>query len=77
MYSFLTVIIHSVAAAVFLFPPGSLYFANIVEADAIEGKHYVCTIQNDKLRSMSQGDDAVIVPYVPGTTRLESPNPRT
>ena len=46
---------------------GNLYFANIVPTDDLAGKNYVCIVQNDKLRSMSQGDDAHIVPYVSGT----------
>ena len=52
---------------------GNLYFANIKEEDDIEGKNYVCTVQNDKLRSMSQGDDAVIVPFLSGSTPPNNP----
>jgi receptor-type tyrosine-protein phosphatase zeta len=47
---------------------GNLYIANVVEKDDLDAHNYVCIIQNDVLRSMSQGSDAKVYPFNPGPT---------
>ena len=47
---------------------GNLYFANVVAGDRTDDVGYVCISNNEKLRSLSKGDDEGIVPVgSPGT----------
>ena len=41
---------------------GNLYFANVVAGDRTDDVGYVCISNNEKLRSLSKGDDEGIVP---------------
>ena len=46
---------------------GNLHFSNIELSDDRNGLHYVCIVQNAKLRSLMQGDDQKIEPIpLPG-----------
>ena len=47
---------------------GNLHFSNIEMSDDRAGLHYVCIVQNTRLRSLMQGDDQKIEPTPrPGT----------
>jgi len=43
-------------------PEGKLHFANIIEADHQNGRTYVCVVRNEVMRSIQQGEPAIINP---------------
>jgi hypothetical protein len=43
-------------------PEGNLHFAHILSSDGKDGKTYACIVQNTVMRSIQQGEYAVIQP---------------
>lgn len=60
-------------------PEGNLHFAHIIASDAKQGRTYACFVQNQVMRSIQQGEYAVIQPqgqtiqYLPPSILWQSP----
>lgn len=37
---------------------------NVLEQDSLDGRQYVCIVQNEVIRGLVQGDDQILQPYV-------------